>query len=348
MRRRLYFLVIFAILLQPLVFASDKVNIIMTHPQNAPYFVGTPERNIDAEEFDTVVLKLRSKTGGTGRLFWATNLDPQMNEPKSIWFFIDRSDYYKEYVFNVKSQNPSWAGYIGQLLFFPENGPEAIEIDSAAAVPGNIGTGLSSAWREFWGPKGRLIEGPAVNNMRALTFWGQPVNFFIYGLIILVGLISFGYFFYLSRKVSLAWQNCGRITILAALTFLALLIVSQLISEYYQFKLDFGRYDFKSLEAKRALTVEMFGRDFYQFLDFCQKNLPEKARVKLLNTNPTGDYPVKRAGYFLYPIDFYAKTVDFILVYSYEKDINAVMKDNPGFRLMKKFNEGAYILWKSR
>lgn len=325
--------------------AFNQINITFNRTPNTPYFLGQPEMNIDAEEFTTVVLRIKSDKSGTARLFWATNFDPRMNEPKSLWFFLDSSRDFKEYVFNVRSQNPNWSGFVGQLLVYPESGPEGIEIENGRAITGNLLTNIKSGWREFWGPRGRLIEGPTVNNMRALTLWGKPINFYIYGIILFAALLSFGYFFNSSKSLSFAWQNCGKITILAGIICWAMLFASQMVSEYHQFKLDLKRYDFNSLEEKRAIAVEDFGKDFYPFLMFCKENLPGRARAKFLSSEPTG-YSTGRATYFLYPIDFFAKEPDYILIFNYKNDINATIKEYPGFKFFKKFNEGAYILWK--
>src|SRR3989344_4316791 len=92
--------------------ALDEIHIKITQAPNLPYFVGQPEMNIDAEEFDTVILKIKSNKSGTARLFWASSYDPQMNEPKSLWFSLDKTSGFKDYIFNVKSQNPNWVGFI--------------------------------------------------------------------------------------------------------------------------------------------------------------------------------------------------------------------------------------------
>jgi hypothetical protein len=318
-------------------FAFEQINIQFTQQPGTPYFVGQPEINIDAEEFTTVVLKIKSATSGTARLFWATNFDPKMNEPKSIWFFLDRSADGKEYVFNLHRQNQAWAGFAGQLLIMPENGPAGIEIVSAKAVPGNLLSDVRSGWREFWGPKGRLIEGPTVNNMRALMLWGQPVNFYIYGLVLLAALATFG------RTRS--WRYCGQVTIITALGFWGVLTVSQLVSEYDQFRVDLARYGFKPLEEKRAAAVAEFGQDFYPFLMFCRANVPERAGVKFISAD-TSDYAKGRAIYFLYPLDFYATKPEYVLSYNYGQGLAGALADNPGFHLYKKYNEGAFILWR--
>ena len=229
---------------------------------------------------------------------------------------------------------------------YPETGTGGFEIKFATIGKGNIGTKLKSGWQEFWGPQGRLIEGSTVNNFRALTIWGRSINLYIYAIVILTAFFSLAYFFFLSSNLALAWKNCGKITLFAGLVFWGVLTFSQLISEYHQIRLDLERYDFRSLEEKRAIAVESFGRDFYPFLMFCKSHLPGRAKIKFLNTDPTVDYPFGRAKYFLYPIDFFAAEPDYLIVYNYEKDLKGVMKEYPGFRLWKRFNERGYLLWK--
>lgn len=163
--------------------AWDQINIQFTQQPGTPYFAGQPSINIDGEEFTTVVLKIKSAASGTARLFWATNFDPKMNEPKSLAFSYDRSNDFKEYVFNLKRQNPYWAGFIGQLLFLPENGPAGLELAPAQAMPGNFFTDVRSGWREFFQYEPILAR--TVNIIKGPQLNGDPINFYLYVLILL-------------------------------------------------------------------------------------------------------------------------------------------------------------------
>ncbi|MGB9613363.1 MAG: hypothetical protein ACPL4K_04210, partial [Candidatus Margulisiibacteriota bacterium] len=223
-------------------FSFEKINISFQPAKDQPYFIGVPEINIDAEEFTTLVIKMKSSRSGTARLFWASNYDPQFNEAKSLWFFLDKSGNFKEYVFNVKAQNPYWLGFIKQLLIFPEGGIGGITIESAQATPGNLITNLKSGWREFWGPRGRLVIGSTINTIQSSNLFGRSIFVYIYWLL---GLTTLGYFSYQTYKwqqlkkkppFETVWLNTGIMSFITLITFWFLLEASSLFNNWLAFK----------------------------------------------------------------------------------------------------------------
>jgi hypothetical protein len=346
MKKRLIFSALILSLFCLPVFGNQIINISMTRPPNAPYFIGIPElNNIDSDEFSTLVLRIRSNESGVARLFWASSYDPRMNEQKCILFNVGSSNNFREYVFNVKSQNRFWTGFIRQILIYPENGPEGFQIESAVAEHGNLFSDIKSGWREFWGPNSRLILGSTVNDMKATRLYGVPINWYLYVIVLLSSVLIFGYSFLKTKDLALSWQNCGKAAVIVAIASWGFLEFSNSISQYYQLKSDFLRFGFKSLEEKRAILV---GKDFYDFLGFCRENIPARSTVKVISADPNKDFYSERAKYFLYPLNFFSKDPECIIVINYDKSLKRVLVEYPNFRLLKKYNEGAYILWKKK
>ena len=184
MKFKFLFITLFIICIIKPSFAED-INLSFQKVPGQPYFE-SQELMIDGEEYNTVVLRLKSTESGTGRLFWANSYDPQFNQPKSIWFLIRSGEH--NYYFNVPSQNPNWVGWVKKLLVMPEFESKNLEIVSAKSISGNLLTNFASGWQEFWGPKGRLIIGSTINTMQSPAFFNRPIFFYIYclfGLILL-------------------------------------------------------------------------------------------------------------------------------------------------------------------
>ncbi|HVN67305.1 MAG TPA: hypothetical protein VMT55_02960, partial [Candidatus Sulfotelmatobacter sp.] len=256
----------------PAAHAWDQININFSQPANTPYFIGQPEINIDAEEFTTLVLKIKAESGGIARLFWATNFDPKMNEPKSLEFTIARSARPKEYVFNLRAQNDYWAGFVGQLLVYPESNPAGIEITAAQAVPGNPVTACQSGWSEFF--RYETIKARTVNIIKGPQLNGRSVNFYLYILLLLVFVPALLNGLRQAKKQALlaTAQQALYATLVAAIV-LAVLLEARLWLDYAKTAdLDFNNLWGKTLDEKREITT---GGGFYDFLLFCNKVLPE-------------------------------------------------------------------------
>lgn len=345
MKYKILVFTLLMLLFPPLAYARDMVNISVTRPMNAPYFIGMPEVNIDADEFRNLNLKIKSNRSGTARLFWNTSFDNQINERKSLLFYVDKSTGFKGYVFDLSSQSPFWAGFVGQIIIFPENGMDGFEVGSAIASHRDFISFLRSGWREFWAPGSRMIIGSSINNMKTITLWGKPFNYYLYAIIVMVCIASFFFYYYKSNDPHISWQNCAKVTILTSIAMWAVWLASFLVTEYSWLRADLNKYGlFTSLEYKQRASV---GENFYGFLQFCKKELPEKADVIMITSDTTNFFNTK-AGYYLFPIKLDAKEPQYLLVYMYNKNSGAVLSENPGFRFYKKYDEGAYILWKRK
>jgi hypothetical protein len=339
-------------LILPLIFLpafGTGVKISITQPPNAPYFIGAPEHDIDSDKFSTVLLKIKSKNGGVVGLFWSSSRDPQTNVPTGIWFNADRSNTSREYVFNLKLQSRYWNGNIKQLVIHPESGTERFVIESAIAEPSSFANNIRSCWMEFWGPASRIVLGTTVNNMEATKLCGIPINWYAYIIILFSSVSIFAYSFSSTKDLPFSWQNCGKMAIFAAIALWGLLEFSASVNQYQQLKVDHERYGFKSLEEKRAALVGIIvGNDFYRFIKFCEGSIKGKPDVYVLSSGPNSDFYKERFNYFLYPVNFYTNAPEYIIVINYEKSIIDVLREHPGFRLFKKYNEEAYILWKKK
>ena len=116
-----------------------------------------------------------------------------------------------------------------------------------------------------------------------------------------------------------------------------------LVTEYGWLNTDLQKYGFyTSLEQKQKAAL---GDNFYGYLEFCKKALPEGAQVKMITSDPTNFYNTK-AMYYLYPVSFVSNEPKYLLVYMYNKDLELAIAENRGYRLLKRYDEGAYILWK--
>jgi hypothetical protein len=327
--------------------AFDQVNISFQPQPGTPYLIGRPEFNIDTEEFTTLSLKIRSPQGGTARLFWATNFDPQLNEQKSFNFDLAAANTPKEYVFNLRAQNSYWAGYVSQLLLLADNGAAGIEITEARAIPGNFWTGLKSSWREFMTferPLPRTINvifGPKIN--------GQSVNLYIYWSIFILSVL---YLFYLiagkrASSAAIIKELTAKVFLLC-LIFWVLLDARMLVDQFRYAALNRQIFGGKTLAEKQALSTFQTYHDFYYYLQRCRAKLPDRATYRLIV--PEGYvYFREKAWYYLYPLiaaDSPGEVPDYLLVYDPQKLLKA--KDIPaGYYPLAAGQDGGYIMKRS-
>ena len=317
-------LFVFLLLINVSAFAFDQINLTFTQPQNTPYFLGQPEINIDAEEFTIIILSIKSNKSGTARIFWASSYDPQMNEPKSIRFFLNKGS--REYIFNVKSQNAYWMGFIGQLLIYPENGPEAIEILRAKAVTGNLITNIKSGWQEFWGPRGRLVVGHTINTIQSSNLFGRSIFVYIYWIL---GIIA-------GTALLFKRHETGKIVFLSIIFFWILLEISSSYNHSLQFRQDL-KYLGKSPTEKLILANT---GDFYPFIRFCEKNIPENAYFDYRIPPIYNDI---KARYYLYPRKT-QKGGEYLIVY----DAKVGPEIIASYSSWKTFRDGATIMKRTK
>lgn len=329
------FTFLFVLLLPFYACGWNQINISFSHPANTPYFIGQPECNIDGEEFTTIILRIKAERGGPARLFWATNFDPKMNEPKSLSFSIDSSNDFKEYAFNLRRQNPYWTGFIGQVLIFPDETTEGLEI-KATAIHDDIITNLKSGWREFFvfeAPQLRsvnFIYGPKVN--------GVSMNLYLYYLAIISAAFILLSAFIKSQNIAVALKLGAKKTIIICLFLWLALDARILLDQARTVRLDFQTFYGKSLEEKRAAIT--LG-DYYDFLKFADAKIPRGSGFNLLFLPQY--YYLEKANYYLYPTH-YDKKGDYVLVYNADDQAADYIK--AGYKILAVYKKGEYILKK--
>jgi hypothetical protein len=94
----------------------------------------------------------------------------------------------------------------------------------------------------------------------------------------------------------------------------------------------------RSFEGKRSYVA---GDSLYEFLNFCNDNMPEGAGYKLLGVDDES-IERRRAVYYLYP-HLEGKDLDFILVYNKPKADTAELK---GYYLYRSLDEDRYMMKK--
>lgn len=337
--RKVVLFIIAISLFQSIPVVADQIAVNFSRPQNAPYLAGLPEKNIDSDEFNTLILKIRSNRDGTARLFWATSYDPQMNSPKSIWFYVKRSDHFRDYVFNLRSQNPNWGGFIPQFALLPEGGPAGLEIMNGTILPGNLTTNIQSGWQEFWGPQGREIIGSTINTIQSSDLFGRSIFIYIYWILGLfaLGVLAWATNTWLALKKKPSFNEVlvrsGQNIFMGLVVFWVLLELSSLINDWRQVRHDW-KYVGKNYEEKLSLANT---GDFYRFIQFCESNLPTDAKFDL-RIPPF--YDDIKARYYLYPRQVTTVEADFFVVYDLDIEKEAAHR----YRPWKTFREKAYIL----
>lgn len=310
------------------VFAQD-IKIDFNSVPGQPYFI-SPQVMLDAAEINTLILRVNSKTSGTARLFWSTSYDPQFNQPKSIWFFIGSGE--KNYYFNIPSQNPNWIGWVRGVALLPETPINSIQSIQATAITGNLFTNILSGWQEFWGPRGRLVIGSTINTIQDNKIFGVSVYSYIYWLLLVMGI---GIAIHELLKLRKAWQNIGIKLFWMTIVFWTMLEISSMYSQYFLQVGQDWKYVGKSYEQK--LEIANYG-DFYPFMEFCQKQLPQKATFDF---QISGVYNDIKSRYYLYPHQ-QIKNGDYLIVYDAQIQPEiAILYVN-----WKKFRNNAFIMKK--
>ena len=331
--------------------AADDVQIRFIKAPNLPYFASN-ELFIDAAEYDTFVANIKAPKSGTGRLFWSNTYDPQFNTQKSLWFYIRSGEH--DYTFNIPSQNPNWIGYTQGFLVYPEIGPDQSEIREARVIKGDVFANIRSGWQEFWGPRGREVIGLTVNTIQENYIFGKPINYYIYWLLafiffIILGKAFFGQISQLKAKPNFLalFMHSGASLFWITIGFWLILELSSSVNYAHRFVDTFRDYVGKTHEQKLALTI---GQNFFNFLGFCQKKLPPKARVALIWNEKLYGFLSLWGRYYLYPIQLPenpapTEETEFILAFQPESDPRLTYRN---YALFAKYKENEYILAKKR
>lgn len=326
-----------SVLLQSSPLANEKL-IDLKPVKNLPYSQST-NLMLDSNDYDTVILQLETKKSGTARFFWATSYNQQFNAPKSVWFKLKKGEHL--YYLNLPSQNPNWLGWITGFLLYPETGQ--IKIKQAKLVRGNLLSNIKSGWQEFWGPKGRQIIGSTINVIFSPTLFGHSINTYIYWLLLIYLLYLVGNQL---KKGSFSWDRTGRKLIFATIFFWALLELSSSYNYWHIFQTDLKAYAGKTASEKAAASV---GKDFYNFLTFCQEKIPANNKRTITLIVPDGRHDLwMKAKYYAFPLqikDFTNTEIepDFVLVYKNSKNSYS---NNLKYKILAKLKNNQYILRK--
>ena len=130
----------------------------------------------------------------------------------------------------------------------------------------------------------------------------------------------------------------GKTLIYLILSVWIILSVNFILRDLYK-KGDLRDYEeliFASAEEKHAIT---YGRNFFEFLEFAKKNIPEDA---CYNFSGVKEFSLdqRRGAYYMYPA-VSADYPDYILVYGNAADTN-------GFSLFKSLDKTRFILKKDK
>ena len=342
MIRTLLVLISFAILSSGSL-CSNGIPVQTFTPANSPYFVGTPQINIYADDFTTIIIRMTSNREALARVFFATSYDSQFNEQKSISFGINKSNSPKEYVFNLKAQNRNWQGFIKQFIIFPEGGPGGISVESFTVCESSLKTSLISGFGEFMQyerPVPRTINvifGPQIN--------GVPINAIIYHAILFFSFMGLLTLIFKRYNIDALLNGLIKYIVVICFFFWMLLDARILIDQIRFAEMNYQIFWGKSFKEKQALSTFQTFRDFYYFLDVCRAKLPYRALCSLLVPDGYVYYNVK-ACYYLYPCKMVNldNIPDYIIVYDPQKLLAGKDVVPKGYQMFAKCGEAGYIV----
>jgi hypothetical protein len=317
-----------------------------------PYIISPPLFFL-AEEYDTLIIRMKCSKKDLATIFWATDFDQQFNANKSINFELGSPDRFHTYYINLKQQHLAWASKIVRLAISPFPGPGQAEIDYIRLDEENFWTNLLSGWQEFWGPKGRKTIGSTINVIKSTDFMGRPVNVYVYAalfiLFIIFGIQAFPQISRAHPKPDYyrLWTNIGQKIFIAIIFAWVLLEISASYTYWNNTKEDAASYFGKSFEQKWAAFI---GQPLYDFVSFAQKKLPAK-NIKLALSAPDQISTLfdLKGRYYLYPLQLLAPAdadqAEYVLIF---ETPDSPFRKNPKFTLFAKKKETQYILMRKQ
>ncbi|MFA5876412.1 MAG: hypothetical protein WC901_07020 [Candidatus Margulisiibacteriota bacterium] len=343
---------------------DPKVNLKIEGPYLAltsnasfPYIISPPLLCL-ADEYDTLIIRMKCSKKDTATIFWATDFDQQFNANKLVNFDLGSANRFHTYYINLRQQHPAWTSKILRLALSPFAGPGKAEIDYIQLEEENLFTNLQSGWAEFWGPKGRKTIGSTINVIKSTDFMGRPINVYVYAALLLVFIFSLAKLLqplftkplkpipksHIKPKFSIKdWEAVGSKVGGCLIFFWILLELCSTYTYWNNFRADWQDYSGKSLEQKAAVSA---GPDFYAFIQFCKSRLPKNGvDIGLIFPGELGSLDLK-GRYYLYPnrlpencaLD---KNTPYVLVYRLN---NSAYSSNPNYYLFAKRSEDQYIL----
>jgi len=269
---------------------------------SSPGIVNLVPLNLPAKKYDLLVIKMKASKGGIAEISWMVDNQPFAKE-KSFAFYLKKPDKYQTYYLNLA---PYIKGKkINRLLFFPFAGQGQAELVSFKFVKGSFWEKTLAGWQEFWGPRGREFTGQTFYVIISSQLFGKSILFYFNLLMLSTLLLSL----LLKRP---------RLTIFLILSLWLFLEISSGINNWNFFQRDL-RFWGKPLEEKRIMQNT---NDFYQFMQFAKKKIPNNASFYILANPKIYQYSLARAQYYLYP---------------------RPLKDQPDFLLVLDAKPGEYV-----
>jgi hypothetical protein len=302
-----------------------------------PFFVSPFPLNIDSDQYKIVILEMSEQAEYEDTfILWRGNYYNQFNMAQGMRISLGSKNRFHKYYLNL-GLHPQWVGFIQQLLIIPGMKPGEFKVKFIKLEKPNPINVLMAAWQEFTAYE--PIKGSTINTIKSQTIMGKAVNYYVIILLLFCFAAVFAWRSYAAQFDLLKVKNAAKFA-LHSTTILMLvvwvLLEARMSMDYFKsFSLDFQTYWGRSLDEKRAIIS--LG-DFYDFMLFCNKSLPEGVEVNILASNV---YFSDRAGMYLYPHIIRNNVVaDYLIVYDTDPD----HEKYKGFELFAKFSEGEYIL----
>lgn len=304
---------------------------------NMPYFSSPSPLALDADEYKIIIIEMSTaQEYSDANILWRTSYSNDFNFAKSARISLGSKNKFHKYYVNLGIHH-EWEGMVQQLLILPISSPGEFQVECIKLERPNMVSLIVSAWQEFTAYE--TIKGVTVNTIQSQTLFGREINFWVIILLVLCFAATFAWIFYKERfdpaSMIKAFRS-GLYSITLLMITLWVMLEARMGMDYLKtFSLDFQTYFGKSLDEKRAIIMSP---DFYGFLLFCNKALPQRSKVVLVTSNAFFN---DRAGMHLYPsIINFDGTGDYVIVYDQDID-KEKYKD---FVLFAKYKEKEYIL----
>lgn len=256
---------------------------------------------------------MTSKSFQKARVFWIGPFNGNFERQFSLPINVGGDWGFHTYIIDM-SLHPGWAGTIGRLMIAPINGGGEVKIRDIEFPEYSPLLKIRSFLQEFFGLETNPIP-PNLGMVFMITgplLEGRPFNIFVYRasvyLFILSLILSFGFVLKNARfKFSPALI---RKAFLAGIYYLVLMIFVfwMLIEGKFAFDdakvliADYQAMWGKTLDEKRSIIT---GGDFYEFVGFCDKNLPDDIAVSHVFSNNLyyafDGWLSSKAKYYLFP-----------------------------------------------
>ena len=292
------------------------------------------------DDYDLLIIKMTASKGGTANIFWADYQNPNFDRQRIFAFYLGSPGRQKTYYIDLSSQDKGWLRRADALLINPFPGPGSCEIGSVSIERSNLITKAIAGWQEFWGPRGRMIIGSTINTMQSPNIFGTSVYYYVYWLLAIffvLALIYSSYRWFIGGTSGNLWsvvKNALFRTLVLAFAFWCLLEASNLVTQINNAKDDFYLFG-KSLDEKRQLINNP---DFYDFICFCQKAIPNDEPFDLVAPFIYDDIKFR---YYLYPHPS-VKGSKYVVVFNGTPDADLIKTS----KLFAKYKDNAYILEK--